>query len=1219
MKRCVAMFLLVLLYASHACFAAGQQLRAPVQWTQISRSEWQIDFLLPGLRLDTMNIAGSDWVDVNVPGLSKLAVAGEPALPLFTAVCPAAVNLSNFEVVDETTHRMLAAPPLPAPQPLDRAFLANLTYLPDPQTYAQATPFPANRIDIIHSGKFGGQDFALLVIHPLTYDFLNSIYSVTERLTLRLTLPQGVTLDQTEPRNSRDFRFWQELSIIRPASPPDEIVEPRMWIVTEPEFDEALAEWRTFKSECGIPSELIHYSSVASDAASLRDYLQTRYAASTNPAEFILLVGDAAQIPGFYGIASSLTDHPYSLLSGSDYLPDIALGRIPCTTVTELSQWLIRAVAYERDGYALSSTAACFSSSVALDPQHGQHVSTLFATAGLMTTHLQQPQTGALPLLVNAINAEPLWTFYIGHGSASAWSSVAPHFTTSGLDLVGLAHPGMVVSVPCATADVDEPEASIAEQWTFDLLSGGALCYVGATESTAFFYSDTIGLGILEAVFTENFTYLGEALDYGKLRCAQSFPQPSGGLTEETIQQFVLLGDPSLRPYTTAPTQLTIDLPQVLPVGTTHVPVNVLANGSALANVEVVLSSDSSAPRLVRTDVAGFALLPLPITSAHLWTVTALARNYIPARRTVTVAPLAGPQVQLVEIEFEEAVGDLDGVLDRGESGTARILVRNSGTTTSPAGMIRIATTGTALSFGSIMLPIGELPAQSEDWLGSSTTFSVSRAATDNHVARVQCWHEYAEESVFAGLWSVTLRAPAIEFVSSLIVEAQGDGDGNPEAGEQLELQVVVTNRGGESLREVIADCAPSFEYMLIQDTRWTRDSLSAVSQDTIRYLFNADEATPRGYAFEYTIALTGMRSDTTRYWGRHRIGQVPVLLYVLDSQPQQIPGITAALDVLGIEHESVTQLPLDLSRYSSVWIFSGVHPNQESISNQAAQRIASYLDDGGSCYWEGADVWAFDNPTVLQPYFNIEGIADGAGDAGPISGVRGQFTNGMSFSYGGENSFIDRLSADGAAFDLLRNTRDGATYSLCVANQGAGYRTIGSSIEIGALNDQDAPSTRVLLVREFLNWFGIPVIHDVNPPVITHVPPAVWHSEQWPIPLFADVQDDSEIDIVACDFRVNGGALQSAPLQHSTDGYTAELPAQPLEPESPTGFAQLTAPSRKTLYSPLSTNSTCCASTAMFCVSCLRQSPLLLCVNEGRSGKYRFAGKWTMKRFWCS
>lgn len=1151
MKRHVAIFLLLLGVCALSAFASTNRAEMPhsVSWRQISRSEWMLEFTLPPMRLDSIELSGIQWADISVRNLSSLNQPGAPALPCASVWIPAVVALENFELIEQRSHSLQTPPPLPAPQPLDRAVHASLTYLPNEALYTQSAPFPGQLLKVIQTGTLGKTGITQLRLAPLQYSPASGMLTVYDRLTYRVTLPHGQSLDGVSNHSQYEPQLINDLvHIQRPVTPPNEITSPRMWIVTTPEYVDALHDWQEFKRACGITSEVIIFSEVASNATTFKSYLQERYSESESPAEYLFLIGDHNDIPGFYGVGSSLTDHPYGCLSGNDFLPEISVGRLPVQNITQLSQWLTRALAYERDGQVpQAAEATVFSSSVALDPQHGQQVNSVFQSAGLSSTALQQPQSGALPLLLNSLNEQPLWTFYIGHGNAQGWSSVAPHFTQSALPQIQNARPGVVVSVACATSDFDESEDCIAEDWTLNLLNGGALCYIGATESTAFFYSDTIGLATLEAVFDRDYTSIGKALDYGKLRCAEFFPQAPGGLTEETIQQFILFGDPSLWPFTSTPVAAQIEIPDVLPVGSTHIPITVRYNSRGVPNVEAVLTSPTSSPIIAYTDADGFVLLTLPVTTEHQWTVMLRGLNIRSTERNLSVVPVAGPLVQMQQIELDENIGDDDGRADRGESGTLRVLLRNAGTAASEPGTLRLECSNSALDFSPAVLSLPSLAPQTEDWLDATANYSISTTAPNGVTAVVQAWTGTSQDVAFAGSYSIVLQSPHIELENQSLIELVGDGDQIPEAGEQLSLSLVVSNRGGEPLRQPIADCNPDHQYLHIQNTRWESDSIAPNQVDTISYAFECDAETPRGYAFEFNVSLSGLNSSEQSFWGHYRIGRVPVLLYVLDSQPQQVTGIQGALRVLGIEYETVAQLPTDLWRYSSIWIFCGVHPNQEALPAQAAQRIADYLDDGGCCYWEGGDVWAFDHETVLHTYFGIDGVSDGSGDAGPLEGVRGRFTEGMSFVYGGENSFIDRIRSIGSSVEILNNTRNNAQYALSIANASDNYRTIGSSIEIGALQDGDAPSTRVHLVRKMLEWFEIPVLHDLTPPSITHIPMRVWHNGNRQIPIVADVQDESELDVVACDYQVNGGAMQSIALHAEQSGYSTLLPAQPI------------------------------------------------------------------------
>jgi hypothetical protein len=415
--------------------------------------------------------------------------------------------LNDVALISQQSHAVSCAPPLPAPEQLDRAVETSLTYLPNEDLYARSTPFPDQLIEIVSGGLLGKTGMTLVRINPLLYSAASRTLTLYDHLTFRVSLPRGQSLDATSSNSHYEGDFISDLvRIDQHNQPPSDMTAPRMWIITQPEFVDALTEWRDFKRACGIPTEVMIFSEVASTAATLKSFLQARYDAAETPPEFLFFVGDYQEIPAFYGVGSSLTDHPYSCLSGEDFLPDISVGRLPVQTVSQLSQWLNRALAYERDSQvSQNGTATVFSSSVAIDPQHGLHVQSIFQSAGLNSTRLQQPQSSALPLLLESLTSQPLWTFYIGHGTVNSWSSVAPHFTDNSLPQIQSSRPSMVVSVACATADFDEPEQSIAEEWTLDLLSGGALCYIGATESTAFFYSDTIGIAALEAVSREAF------------------------------------------------------------------------------------------------------------------------------------------------------------------------------------------------------------------------------------------------------------------------------------------------------------------------------------------------------------------------------------------------------------------------------------------------------------------------------------------------------------------------------------------------------------------------------------------------------------------------------------------------------------------------------------------------------------------------------------------
>ena len=70
----------------------------------------------------------------------------------------------------------------------------------------------------------------------------------------------------------------------------------------------------------------------------------------------------------------------------------------------------------------------------------------------------------------------------------------------------------------------------------------------------------------------------------------------------------------------------------------------------------------------------------------------------------------------------------------------------------------------------------------------------------------------------------------------------------------------------------------------------------------------------------------------------------------------------------------------------------------------------------------EGGDTWYYDTQTAVHPMFKITGISDGTGDLGTLQGQTGSIAQGMTFTYSGENSYIDHIAAVSPAVLMFNN-----------------------------------------------------------------------------------------------------------------------------------------------------------------------------------------------------
>jgi hypothetical protein len=1135
-------------YCASFNLAPDGQRSAALEIITESPDEIILEFSFGDIVVDSLEDQGQYWKTARIENCGMMSAPGKPELPSFSKWLRVPWSNPQVEVIESEHVSRNWGKVLPVQEVMYRSAADSPKRIPDRTIYDRNRIFPDQVAAVDVSGEIGNSSVALVTVTPVQVNARSGEWITHTRIRLSITGSRRGNLDDATRIESPSAKELMDALTRSPGhSALDEFSDqPRMLLVTPLEFASALEPFVEWKNRSGVPVETIIYSEVASDAEELRSYLISRIEDTQPPPEFLLLIGDIDAIPAFFGVGSSLTDHPYSTLIGNDFLPDISVGRISIDTPPELAEWITRLLNYERDGIVPEQlNATSFSSTAALDPQHGIDVTALFGSSGYSVTHLQQPQTGTLQALENSLNQNPAWVFYIGHGHAHAWSSVGPPFQMSDVPDIDSSSSSIVVSVACATADLDFPGESISEEWFNQSLNGGLLAYFGATESTAFFYSDTIGIAALRGVFSQEIERLGIAADYGRLMCAESFPQLPGGLTEETIQQFILLGDPSMRVFTQTPQIMTVTHANSLPVGSSTLPVTVSIGGQPVNGAEICLQG-TDVYSVARTGLSGSAELTFILDHPEALQLTVTARNAVAYLRDVQIVPNNAPYVIVDHIAVLDEAGDNDHRADRAESCSLQLTLRNIGSLPSTPGELTIFPSEETIQLAVTELSIPSIAASDTLTLTQTVGATVAGDAEDGAAVMLDIEISESTGANTISLQSLELHAPVILYRRSELSELAGDNDGSPEAGEMLALDLFFTNVGSDRALPLAIDFHTSPSYLQIHDTRVVSDTLSEGEDYTARFVFDANLNTPRGYPFEFYYELTSANVDSQTQWDAQRVGQVPVLLYELDQSPDQIDAIQDALASLGIEYERTTQLPLNLFRYRSVWIFCGVSPNARPLPQQDASRLAEYLQGGGRCYWEGADVWSFDQQTALHPYFHIIGASDGSSNAGPVSGEYGTEYQEYSFEYSGENSFIDQLEADGGATVILRNARDGHTYPVCIAYAGDSYRTIGSSIEIGMLDDSNYPSTRVHLIAKLLDWLGIESRVDIYPPAIQHAPLTGFHQRNVPIPVVADIQDASGVGSARIRYRINEQAELLTDMNQMDGLYRGAIPGVP-------------------------------------------------------------------------
>jgi hypothetical protein len=202
---------------------------------------------------------------------------------------------------------------------------------------------------------------------------------------------------------------------------------------------------------------------------------------------------------------------------------------------------------------------------------------------------------------------------------------------------------------------------------------------------------------------------------------------------------------------------------------------------------------------------------------------------------------------------------------------------------------------------------------------------------------------------------------------------------------------------------------------------------------------------------------------------------------YIWNPDPTPTPGenMHTILTNLGYSGDYGTTLGPDLTQYQAIFVCVGIYSNNYVIdaSSSEAAKLVDFLENhSGRMYLEGGDVWYYDPPYQggydFGPLFGINADSGGSGDLEPVVGENGVFTEGMNFSYEGENSWIDHINPTGSGFLILHDGNN--AYNCGVANDAGTYKTVGTSFELGLLTDNTPPSTRAVLLDSIMHFFGI-------------------------------------------------------------------------------------------------------------------------------------------------
>lgn len=443
--------------------------------------------------------------------------------------------------------------------------------------------------------------------------------------------------------NRQDFRYTVK----------DE--EGEMLIITHPDFETEMLPFMHWKNQKGIKTAMVTTNDAGSSSANIKSFIADYFAENPNTL-YLVLVGDHNEIPAHsYGNSwgeQLWSDSYYGQLLGSDFYPELFVGRISAENVMHVRTQVQRTLEYEK----APSTGDWMEKAVGVgsnegegygnmglaDWNHLRQIRTKLMDFGYTSVHefyegsqggADAPGNPTVQMLQNAYNdGVGLWN-YTGHG----WEDGMSTCNYTGADANNAVNYGMypvVISVACNNGTFTNGTC-VGEDF-LRANSGGLKGAVGFAGSTILMswappmQTQWEMTNILTEQNSSNLKRTVGGLFYnGQISMLQNYP---GGAGHEVMQTWAYFGDPSL----------LFRHKQTLPLSMSHV--NQVPN--AASSITVASSTEDARIAISQNNVLlGYGIISGGIVTINFdalisddpLLVTATKQNHLATQQAVQV------------------------------------------------------------------------------------------------------------------------------------------------------------------------------------------------------------------------------------------------------------------------------------------------------------------------------------------------------------------------------------------------------------------------------------------------------------------------------------------------------------------------------------------------------------------------------------------------------
>ena len=410
-----------------------------------------------------------------------------------------------------------------------------------------------------------------------------------------------------------------------------------------------------------------------------------------------------------------------------------------------------------------------------------------------------------------------------------------------------------------------------------------------------------------------------------------------------------------------------------------------------------------------------------------------------------------------------------DEIIEYGETVNMNISVKNIDSVAIENGALTVSTDDEYITLTDDYEYLGTIEPGETVTVSNAIVFNVDSSIPNEHSiilnadfsSSINTWDKYIV---------LTAYAPNLQIGNVIVSDGE---NGKLDPGETANLIIPITNIGASNAFDVYGELFSDNQFIIINEP--SPINFGDIQKgETIEKTFSVsvEEYAPNGFIseLEFNISANELYYENSF---NLMIGLIPVLIIDLDPLNHSGPAFRSIIDNLAVIYEFTNTFPTNPFNYKSLFISLGIYFSNYELSSAQGQKLAEYLENGGMIYMEGRETWLDDPQTQVHPMFNINVVEDNWFALDTIYGIAETFTDGMKFEYYADNVFLDYIFESGPSAYVIFQSQS-VSYACQVANDAGSYKTIGSSIEFGALLDNEDPSTKEILFKKYLNFFGI-------------------------------------------------------------------------------------------------------------------------------------------------